>query len=77
MAIYPSEALPQRERLLRVVRAYGVARKRYTACANGDAGQNKTAQNGSTQIQNNDQMTALGNRWQNARPRLTVARAGG
>jgi tetratricopeptide (TPR) repeat protein len=73
MAIYPSPELPQRERLRRVVRAYNVARKRYTACANGAAGQNNTPQNGSTQIQNNDQMTALGNRWQNARPRLTVA----
>jgi tetratricopeptide (TPR) repeat protein len=73
VAIYPSEDLPQRERLLRVVRAYGVARKRYTACTNGNAGQNQAAQNGSTQIENNDQMTALGNRWQNSRPRLTVA----
>jgi tetratricopeptide (TPR) repeat protein len=73
MAIYPSQALPQRERLLRVVRAFNVARKRYTACANGTAGQNNTPQHGSTQIQNNDDMAALGNRWQNARPRLTVA----
>src|SRR5882757_2362965 len=73
VAIYPSEELPQRQRLLRVVSAYGVARKRYTACANGNAGQNETPQNGRTQIQNNDQMTALGTRWQNAKPRLTVA----
>jgi tetratricopeptide (TPR) repeat protein len=73
MAIYPSQALPQRERLLRVVRAFNVARKRYTACANGTAGQNNTPQHASTQIQNNDDMAALGNRWQNARPRLTVA----
>jgi tetratricopeptide (TPR) repeat protein len=73
MAIYPSPELPQRERLRRVMRAYNVARKRYTACANGAAGQNNTPQNGSTQIQNNDQMTALGNRWESARPRLTVA----
>jgi hypothetical protein len=73
IAIYPSEDLPQRERLLRVVRAYGVARKRYTACANGNAGHSQTAQNGSTQIQNSEQMTALGNRWQNSKPRLTVA----
>lgn len=73
VAIYPSEQLPQRERLLRVVRAYEVARKRYTACANGNAGQNQTPQNGSAQIQNNDQMSALGTRWQNAKPRLTVA----
>lgn len=72
VAIYPSEQLPQRERLLRVVRAYEVARKRYTACANGNAGQNQIPQNGSTQIQNNDQMSALGTRWQNAKPRLTV-----
>jgi hypothetical protein len=73
VAIYPSEELPQRERLLRVVRAYDVARKRYTACANGNAGENQTPQNGSTQIQNNDQMTALGTRWENAKPRLTLA----
>jgi tetratricopeptide (TPR) repeat protein len=73
MAIYPSQALPQRERLLRVVRAYNVARKRYMACANGTTDQNNTPQHGSTQIKNNDDMAALGNRWQNARPRLTVA----
>ena len=73
VAIYPSEELPQRERLRRVVRAYEVARKRYTACANGNAGQSNAPQNGSTQIQNNDQMTALANRWQSAKPRLTVA----
>ena len=73
MSIYPSEALPQRERLLRVVRAYNAARKRYMACANGTTGQNHTPQHGRTQIQNNDAMAALGNRWQNARPRLTVA----
>ena len=41
LAMYPSEDLPQRERLLRVVRAYGVARKRYTACANGNAGRSR------------------------------------
>ena len=73
MAIYPSPELPQRERLRRVVRAYEVARKRYMACANGTGGQSKAPQNGRTQIDNNDQMTALGNRWQSARPRLTVA----
>jgi tetratricopeptide (TPR) repeat protein len=73
MAIYPSQALPQRERLLRVVRAYDVAHKRYLGCANGTTGQNTTPQHGSTQIQNNDAMAALGNRWQNARPQLTVA----
>jgi tetratricopeptide (TPR) repeat protein len=78
VAIYPSEELPQRERLLRVVRAYGVARKRYSACANGNAGQNQAAQNASTQVKNNeqmnnDQMTALGTRWQNSRPKLTLA----
>jgi hypothetical protein len=73
MAIYPSEELPQRARLLRVVRAYEVARRRYTACANGNAGQSDAPQNGNAQIQNSDQMTALGNRWESARPRLTVA----
>jgi hypothetical protein len=73
MAVYPSPALPQRERLRRVVRAFEVARKRYTACANGNAGQNNTPQNGNVQIQNNQAMTELGNRWQAARPRLTVA----
>jgi tetratricopeptide (TPR) repeat protein len=73
MAIYPSQALPQRERLRRVVRAFNVARKRYTACANGTAGQNNTPKHGSTQIQNNEDMAALGTHWQNARPRLTVA----
>jgi tetratricopeptide (TPR) repeat protein len=73
VAIYPSEELPQRERLLRVVRAYGVARKRYMACANGNAGQSQTPQNGSTQVQNSEQMTALGNRWQNSKSQLTVA----
>jgi tetratricopeptide (TPR) repeat protein len=73
MAIYPSQALPQRERLLRVVRAYDVARKRYMACANGTTGQDNTPQNGSAQIKNGDNMAALSNRWQNARPRLTVA----
>lgn len=72
VTMYPSEELPQRERLLRVARAYEVARKRYSACANGNAGRNQAPQNGSTQIQNNEQMAALGNRWQNARPRLTV-----
>lgn len=72
MASYPSPRLPQRERLRRVVRAYVVARKRYTDCANGNAGEN-AAQNGKTQIQNNQEMTSLGNRWQAARPRLTVA----
>jgi tetratricopeptide (TPR) repeat protein len=73
MAIYPSQALPQRERLRRVVRAFNVARKRYTSCANGTAGQNNTPKHGSTQIQNNEDMAALGTHWQNARPRLTVA----
>lgn len=73
MATYPSPALPQRERLRRVVRANEVAHTRYTACANGNAGQNNTPQNGNIQIQNNQEMTALGNRWQAARPRLTVA----
>jgi tetratricopeptide (TPR) repeat protein len=73
MAIYPSPELPQRERLRRVVRAYELARKRYMACANGTSGQSNGPQNGRAQIENNDQMTALGNRWQSARPRLTVA----
>jgi tetratricopeptide (TPR) repeat protein len=73
MAIYPSPELPQRERLRRVVRAYEVARKRYMACANGTSGQSNGPQNGRAQIENNDQMTALGNRWQSERPRLTVA----
>jgi tetratricopeptide (TPR) repeat protein len=73
MAIYPSPELPQRERLRRVVRAYEVARKRYMACANGTGGQSNGPQNGRAQIENNDQMTALGNRWQSERPRLTVA----
>jgi predicted negative regulator of RcsB-dependent stress response len=73
MAIYPSPELPQRERLRRVVRAYELARKRYIGCANGLAGQSNGPQNGRAQIENNDQMTALGNRWQSARPRLTVA----
>jgi tetratricopeptide (TPR) repeat protein len=73
VAIYPSEELPQRARLLRVVSAYDAARKRYTACANGNAGQSSAPQSGSTQIQNNDQMTTLGNRWQNSKPGLTVA----
>ena len=73
MAIYPSRELPHRERLRRVVRAYELAHKRYMECANGLGGQTNGPQNGRTQIENNDQMTALGNRWQNARPRLTVA----
>jgi tetratricopeptide (TPR) repeat protein len=73
MAIYPSPSLPQRERLRRVVHAYQVARKRYMACANGTSGQSNAPQNGRTQIDNNNQMTALGNRWQSARPQLTVA----
>jgi tetratricopeptide (TPR) repeat protein len=73
MAIYPSPALPERDRLKRVVRVYNVARRRYTACANGNTGQSTEPQNGSAQIQNNDQMTTLGNRWQAAQPRLTVA----
>jgi hypothetical protein len=73
MAIYPSPSLPQRERLRRVMRAYEVARKRYMGCANGTDGQSNVPQNGRTQIDNDNQMTALGNRWQNARPRLTVA----
>jgi tetratricopeptide (TPR) repeat protein len=73
MAIYPSRELPHRERLRRVVRAYELAHKRYMACANGTGGQSNGPQNGRAQIENNDQMTALGNRWQSARPRLTVA----
>jgi tetratricopeptide (TPR) repeat protein len=73
IAIYPSPTLPQRERLRRVVHAYEVARKRYTTCANGTGGQSNAAQNGRTQLDNDQQMTALGNRWQTARPRLTVA----
>jgi tetratricopeptide (TPR) repeat protein len=73
MAIYPSEELPQRERLLRVVRAYEVARRRYTACANGNAGQSDAPLKGNAQVQNSEQMTALGNRWESARPSLTVA----
>ncbi|HEX6496418.1 MAG TPA: hypothetical protein VF018_13095 [Acidobacteriaceae bacterium] len=81
IAIYPSPALRQRERLRRVVRAYEIARKRYTACANGLAGQsnaaqNGRAQNGRVQIDINQQMTALGNRWQSAGPRLTIAALG-
>lgn len=73
MAIYPSLQLPHRERLRRVVRAYELARKRYTECANGLGGESNGPQNGRAQIENNDQMTALGNRWESARPRLTVA----
>jgi predicted negative regulator of RcsB-dependent stress response len=73
MAIYASPELLQRERLRRVVRAYELARKRYMACANGLGGQSNGPQNGRAQIENNDQMTALGNHWQSARPRLTVA----
>jgi tetratricopeptide (TPR) repeat protein len=73
MAIYPSEELPRRERLRRVLHAHDVAQKRYLACANGTAGQNPTPQNGSKQIQNNEQMAALGNRWQSMGPKLTVA----
>jgi tetratricopeptide (TPR) repeat protein len=73
MGIYPSAQLPQRERLRRVLRAYGVARKRYTDCANGNAGESTAPQNGNTQIQNSQEMTALGNRWQAARARLTAA----
>ena len=73
MAIYPSRELPHRERLRRVVRAYELAHKRYMECANGLGGQTNGPQNGRAQIENNDQMTALGNRWQSARPRLTMA----
>jgi tetratricopeptide (TPR) repeat protein len=73
MALYPSEDLPRRDRLLRVIRARDVARKRYLACANGLAGHNAMPQNGSTQIQNNDQMRALGDKWQSMQPKLTVA----
>jgi tetratricopeptide (TPR) repeat protein len=73
MAIYPSLELPHRERLRRVVLAYELARKRYMECANGLGGQSNGPQNGRAQIENNDQMTALGNRWESARPRLTVA----
>lgn len=73
MGIYPSTQLPQGERARRVLRAYGVARKRYTDCANGNAGESATPQTGKTQIQNSQEMTALGNRWQAARPRLTAA----
>jgi hypothetical protein len=73
MAIYPSEELRRRERLRRVVHAHDVAQKRYLACANGMAGKITAPQNGSTQIQNNEQMTALGNRWQSMRPKLTLA----
>ena len=43
------------------------------ACANGNAGQSNAPQNGNAQIQNNDQMTALGNRWQSSKAGLTVA----
>jgi tetratricopeptide (TPR) repeat protein len=73
MAIYPSEELPRRERLRRVLRARDVAQKRYLACANGTAGHTTTPQNGSKQIQNNEQMASLGNRWQSMRPKLTTA----
>jgi tetratricopeptide (TPR) repeat protein len=73
VAVYPSEELPQRTRLLRVVSAYDTARKRYTACANGNAGQSSSPQSGSTQIKNNEQMSTLDNRWQNSKPGLTVA----
>ena len=73
MAIYPSEELPRRERLRRVLHAHDVAQKRYQACANGTAGHTTTPQNGSKQIQNNEQMASLGNRWQTMRPKLTVA----
>lgn len=73
MALYPSEDLPRHDRLLRVIRAHDVAQKRYQACANGLAGHNATPQNGSTQIQNNDQMRALGDKWQSMRAKLTVA----
>jgi tetratricopeptide (TPR) repeat protein len=73
VAVYPSEELPQRERLLRVERAYEVAHRRYTACANGNAGESNEPLSGNAQIQNGDQMTALANRWQRSGPRLTVA----
>jgi hypothetical protein len=72
MALYPSEDLPRHDRLLRVIRARDVARKRYLACTNGLAGHNATPQNGSTQIHNNDQMRVLGDKWQSMRPKLTV-----
>ena len=73
IAIYPSPMLPQRERLRRVMRVYNVARRRYTDCLNGNAGQSATPQTGHAQIANDQAMTALGNRWQAARPRLTLA----
>lgn len=72
VAVYPSPALPPWERLRRVVQAFETARKRYTACANGNAGESPV-QSGKTQILNNQEMTALGNRWKVAQPRLTTA----
>lgn len=73
MAIYPSPTLPERDRLRRVLHANDVAHKRYTACANGNAGENPASQKGNVQIQDNEAMAVLGNRWQAARPRLTAA----
>jgi tetratricopeptide (TPR) repeat protein len=72
-AIHPSPALPERQRLRRVIHAYEIARKRYMDCSNGTAGKINTPQTGRAQIESNDAMTALGNRWRSARPRLTVA----
>jgi tetratricopeptide (TPR) repeat protein len=72
MAIYPSEDLPRRERLRRVVLAHDLAQKRYLSCANGTGGRNTSPQNGRTQIRNNEQMAALGNHWQSMRLNLTV-----
>ena len=73
VAIYPSQQLPQRERLGRVVHAYSVARTRYTACANGNAGQSQSPRTGSTQIKNSDEMATLANRWQKWKTKLTAA----
>jgi acyl-homoserine lactone acylase PvdQ len=50
-----------------------MARKRYTACVNGNAGENPASQKGNIQIQNNEAMAALSNRWQSSRSRLTAA----
>ena len=75
LAAYPSPALPQRERLRRVVLAHESARQRFMTCAAAVNATDNTGANApaKTAAADADKMTALAARWQSARPHLTVA----
>ena len=67
LASYPSQQLPERERLSRVMRAHELARRRFSDCDDQAAAQSAPAP-----AEEQDAMDALAARWQAARPHLSV-----